>query len=198
MPAWESPAIWRPEHSPSAVIVVSPPDAFAAARTVHVDDVPTLASVIAADGRHVLLGDPDGPHQLWLVDNSFVQGAGFVIPFDDDFPARLHGVQRLHRLLTGRRAGPLLCSLQLTQRQRMRLTLQVRALDGLADGASRREIAAVLLDAQARDIPAIEWTNTALRKRINRIIIRAKAMMNGGYLMLLRGDAERAKRFRRR
>ena len=66
------------------------------------------------------------------------------------------------------------------------------------DGASRREIAAVLLDPQARDIPAIEWTNAALRKRINRIIARATLMTNGGYLALLRGDAKRARRFRRR
>lgn len=77
----------------------------------------------------------------------------------------------------------------------MRFTLQLRALDGERDGTSRREIAAVLLDPEARDIPAIEWTNAALR--INRIIARAKIMMNGGYLALLRGDASRAQRFRR-
>jgi hypothetical protein len=77
------------------------------------------------------------------------------------------------------------------------LALQLRALDGLADGASRREIAAVLLDVQAREIPAVEWTNTALRKRLSRIITRARAMAKDGYLALLRGDFERAQRFRK-
>ena len=71
-------------------------------------------------------------------------------------------------------------------------------LDGVDDGVSRREIAAVLLDPQARDIPAIEWTNAALRKRINRVIARATLITKGGYLTLLRGDAGRAERFRRR
>ena len=37
-----------------------------------------------------------------------------------------------------------------------------------------------------------------LRKRINRIIARATMMVNGGYLALLRGDAERARRFHSR
>jgi hypothetical protein len=189
------PSIWRPEHSPSAVIVAPAPEPFAAAHAVHVDDATPLASVTTADGLHVLLADPDGPHQLWLTGGATIHGASFVIPFDDNFAARLHGVQRFRRRLAGRRAGPLLRGLQLTHRQRSWLTLQLRALDGLADGASRREIAAVLLDAKARDIPAVEWTNTALRKRINRIIMRARATMNGGYLALLRGDADRARRF---
>lgn len=77
------------------------------------------------------------------------------------------------------------------------MTLQLRAFDGVADGVSRREIAAILLDPHALDIPAIEWKNAALRKRINRIIVRATLMVNGGYLALLRGEADRAKRFRR-
>lgn len=89
-------------------------------------------------------------------------------------------------------------SLQLTILHRTRLTLQLRALDGHFDGASRREIAAILLDPEARGLSAIEWKSTALRKRINRIITHAKNMMNGGYLTLLRGDAGRAKRFRQR
>ena len=82
--------------------------------------------------------------------------------------------------------------------QRARLVLFVRALDGKHEGTSHREIAAVLLDRRARDIPAIEWTNAPLRKRINRIIAGAKVMRKDGYLKLLRGDVERAGRFRRR
>ena len=66
------------------------------------------------------------------------------------------------------------------------------------EGASRREIAAVLLDSSARTIPAIEWKNAALRKKVNRVVASAIALMNGGYLTLLRGDPARAKRFRRR
>lgn len=120
-----------------------------------------------------------------------------MLPNDRDFAVRLHAIERFRRSLTGRRSGPLPCSLQLSHQQRTRLTLQLQSLDGLEDGVSRREIAAILLDPEARDIPAIEWKNAALRKRINRIIARARFMMNGGYLALLRGDAGRAMRFRK-
>lgn len=79
----------------------------------------------------------------------------------------------------------------------MRLTLLLRTLDGQREGVSRREMAAVLLDPQARDLRAIEWKNAALRKRINRMLASAQRMVDGGYLALLRGEADRAKRFRR-
>jgi hypothetical protein len=95
-------------------------------------------------------------------------------------------------------APGLRCAACNCRRFNVRLALQLRALDGEQAGASRREIAAVLLDPSARTIPAIEWKNAALRKKVNRIVASAIALMNGGYLTLLRGDPARAKRFRRR
>ena len=157
-----------------------------------------MASVDTDDGRHLLIDDPDGRHRLWLVDGFPMHGNAFLLPFDGDFGARLHSLQRLHRRLAGKCAGPPLRSLQLSPLQRARLSLQVRALDGEQAGASRREIASVLLDPSARTIPAIEWKNAALRKKVNRIVASAIALMNGGYLTLLRGDPARAKRFRHR
>ena len=160
--------------------------------------MPVVASIDTDDGRHVLIDDPDGRHRLWIVGGVPTNGSAFLLPFDADFGARLHSLQRLHRRLTGKRAGPPLPSLQLSPLQRARLVLLVRALDGEQEGASRREIAAVLLDADARHIPAIEWKNAALRKKVNRVVASSLALMNGGYLTLLRGDPARAKRFRRR
>lgn len=178
---------------------MSPAPAPFAAKAILFDDLlPILASVTTSDGRHILLADAEGYHQVWLVGGRNPHGSSFVIPRDDDRATRMHAVHRLERRLAGARSGPLLRSLQLSLHQRSQFTLQLRALDGVEDGASRREVAAVLLDPQTRDIPAIEWTNAALRKRINRIIARAMLMTKGGYLALLRGDAGRAKRFRRR
>lgn len=194
-----SPAIWRPEYLPSAIVVAPAPEPFAAAPFIRLDDLsPILVSVTVNDGLHVLLGDPEGSHQLWFVGGDAERAGSFVIPRGGDFAARKHAVERLERRLAGQRAGPPIRSQQLSQHQRKHLTLQLRALDGLADHASRREIATVLLDPDARDIPAIEWKATALRKRINRIIAGATMMVNGGYLTLLRGDAERAQRFHSR
>jgi hypothetical protein len=55
-----------------------------------------------------------------------------------------------------------------------------------------------LLDGEARHIPAIEWKNAPLRKKVNRVVAASVALMNGGYLTLLRGDPARGRRFRRR
>ncbi|WP_428564273.1 DUF2285 domain-containing protein [Pseudolabrys sp.] len=174
------------------------PADFSAARIIDPDELsPVAVSADADGGRHLVLDDPDGAHRLCLV-GDHRQGSAFLIPFDENFGARIHGLQRLHRRLSGRRAGPLLRSLRLSAAQRSRLTLLIRALDGEQEGATRREIAAVLLDDEARHIPAIEWKNAPLRKKINRIVAKALALMNGGYLALLRGDPGRAKRFRRR
>ena len=85
----------------------------------------------------------------------------------------------------------------MTLPQRAQLALQVRAHDADREGTSRREIAAVLLDPSARDIPAVEWKNAALRKKVNRILAKSLALVNGGYLKLLRRDSARAKRFQR-
>jgi hypothetical protein len=191
--------LWRPEHSPATVIVARAPEDFTAARSIDPDRQElVIQHADTENGRHVLLDDPEGRHRIWLVENVHARaGSAFLVPFDDDFGARLHSLQRLHRRLIGKRAGPPLRSLQLSPTQRARLTLLVRALDGEQEGVSRREIAAVLLDAEARHIPAIEWKNAALRKRVNRVVASSVALMSGGYLALLRGDPTRAQRFRR-
>lgn len=106
-------------------------------------------------------------------------------------------MRRLHKHLADKPSGPRLRSLRLSTKQRTRLTLLVRALDGHQSGATRRDIATVLLDPQTQRIPAIEWKSAPLRKRINRVVSRALGLMDGGYLTLLRGDPARATRFHR-
>ena len=180
-------------------MVTAAPSEFGACYSIDFDGLsPLLMTVETRDGQHVLINDPAGRHRLWFVGEIPRRGSAFLIPFDKDFNARLHGLQRLHRHLNGRRAGSRLRSQQLSVAQRTRLTLLLRALDGEREGASRRELAAVLLDEEARDIPAIEWKNSSLRKRINRAVAAATALMNGGYFTLLRGDSARVERLRRR
>lgn len=192
------PALWRPEHSPAVVVIAQATEDFPSAHAIDLDALfPFARSIETDDGRYVLIDDPEGCHRIRIPGGLQKHGVMVLLPLDEDFGARLHSLQRLQRRLAGKRAGPPLCSLQLSPSQRARLVLQLRALDGEQGGASRREIAAVLLDSQAQHIPAIEWKNAALRKRINRIVASSVALMNGGYLKLLRGDPLRAQRFRR-
>lgn len=124
-------------------------------------------------------------------------GVMFLLLFDEDFGARLHSLaaSAATHCRQGRRAS--VAQLATFAEPAFGLVLQLRALDGEQGGASRREIAAVLLDGQAHHIPAIEWKNAPLRKRINRIVASSVALMNGGYLKLAGGDPLRARWFRR-
>ena len=179
------------------MIVAPSPEGFSTAQPIEIAKLESVRlSVDGDDGRHILLDDPDGDIRLFFAGDGSKQGSVFVIPHDDHFGARVHSVNRFRRHLAGQRAGPPLPSAQLSIAQRTSLALQVRALDGVSAKASRREIAAVLLDPEARNIPAIEWKNSALRKQINRLIAGAVALRNGRYLDLLHGDTTRGKRFR--
>lgn len=179
------------------LIAVTPED-FAFAHPINLDRIaPVLVQADTDGGRHLVFDDPDGRHRVSILDARHENRGAFLIPFDRDASVRLHATQRLYRRLSGQRAGPPLRSMQLSPSQRMRLALQIRALDAVGDGATRREIAAVLLDPDARTIPAIEWKTSALRKRVNRLITAAQAHMNGGYLTLLRADSRRSARFGR-
>ena len=71
-------------------------------------------------------------------------------------------------------------------RRRHLLTL-LQVLDGHRAGATRRELAAALIDDDVRDYSAAEWADSRERKRINRWIAEAVELRDGGYIRLLRG-----------
>ena len=181
-------------------MVTAGPSDFDGGYSIGFDGLsPVLMSVETRDGRHVLLNDPTGRHRLWFVGGFGRRGRAFLIPFDDDFSARL--AQRPASAPSfDRRDSPdrnfAVSGFPLGNA--LDFTFLLRVLDGEQEGMTRRELAAVLLDEEARDIPAVEWKNSPLRKRINRAVTAATALMNGGYLALLRGEAERAERFQRR
>jgi len=181
------------------VIVTTAPADYPGAKSIDLDRLGPLQSrVETPHGEYVQAQDASEVRRLLRMNESAQTANAFLIPFDENFGARLRSVQRLHQRLTANSSTTLPSGSQLSRTQRARLVLFVRALDGEQEGTSHREIAAVLLDRTAREIPAIEWTNAPLRKRINRVIAGAKVMRKDGYLKLLRGDVERAGRFRRR
>jgi hypothetical protein len=145
-----------------------------------------LADRRGADGRHIILADPEGDHRLWLADPDSAQPLAVVLPLDGDFRLRLEGALRFHRHLSGERAGPPPRRLDLTPMRRQRLIL-MRAFDGHLAGASYREIAAVLLDPAIRAMTARDWKVSAPHSRVYRLVKDAFALVNGGYLRLFLG-----------
>ena len=111
-----------------------------------------------------------------------------VIPLDGDFRLRVEGMERFHRLLMGQPAGPRPRRLDLTELQRLRLTLMLRAAIGRRAGASYREIGAVLFDPKIADMPARDWKQCADHSRLFRLIKDAWFFIDGGYRKLLRGE----------
>lgn len=170
-----------------AVLLAPVPKEFGAVRVADLAAEHPQRTHDCLDGRHILLDDPAGPHQLWCFETDAQQRLGVLIPLDADFRLRLEAVRRLHRRLIGLSAGPLPRGWRLTAMQRRRFVLMLRALDGHLEGASYREIARVLLDAGAARWPASAWKSSAARSQVIRLVTEGKAIMNGGYLRLLRG-----------
>ena len=77
--------------------------------------------------------------------------------------------------------------LQLTSLQRSRLIQLLLAHDVQELGGGPREIATEALGSLQATLPSVEWKDSAARRHANRLIRDARALVNGGYLRLLRG-----------
>ncbi|WP_442793007.1 DUF2285 domain-containing protein [Rhizobium sp. SL86] len=110
-----------------------------------------------------------------------------MLPMDPDLELRLHSLRRMHRWLTHKQAGPAMRQQQISVFHRHRFILMLRILDGLRDGASRREIASVLFGRDFRTISAVDWQNTSARRHLARLIAEGRDYVGGGYRRILRG-----------
>lgn len=137
---------------------------------------------------HAILKEEAGNHRLWLRAGVGPFRAAIIIPLDEYVLLRVHSLLRLHRRLTGRAAGPLPRWQRVSAYELYRMALMLRAWDGVAAGASRREIASVLFDRNLTTLRAIDWQNAPERRRLARILKAARQRIDGGYLRLLRGE----------
>jgi hypothetical protein len=181
--------VWRPELIPTTVILTAAPSEFSCSRnTLCLHGQGIRFDQTTAGSRHIVLAEPEGDHRICLVDVHRKEGAlAALIPMGGDVPVRLEATQRLQRRLCGRPAGPPPRAWRLTQQQRTRLTLMLKALDARRSGWSYRRIAVDLLDPEAAALPATIWTMSPVRARATRLVVRAFETTNGGYLRLLRG-----------
>jgi len=179
--------IWRPELTAVTVILDTAPEGYDDAKAV---DPLTLGALLAdqagIDGRHVVVADTNGEHRLWLRDPTPGQPLAAIIPLDKDFVTRIASLLRFHRLVAGKRTGPLPRGWPLTAYRMARLELMLRALDLRLGGATYREIAIALGKDEAARLSATEWKGSGVRSFVYRLVRDATAMMNGDYRKLLR------------
>jgi hypothetical protein len=181
-----APVIWRPELVPHSVILAPAPASFEdARRLVSADLAGQLIAYDGRDGRHVILQDLQGAHQLWLRDVQAGVGMAAIIPLDESVLLRVAGLLRLQRRLAGKLPGPVPRGWDLTARLRQRLILMVRALDGYQAQASYREIALALYGTAV--LARYPWKTSSVRGQTIRLVKDAVVTMEGGYRKLLRG-----------
>lgn len=173
------------------LIVTAVPEGFAACSLPH----PRLRSAhveATEDGLHAFLSDGRDDHHLWYPQGDQLDGASVLIPLDGHVPWRVKNVLRLYRRLQGQPAGPWPREQKLSRFQLHRAALMLRAFDGVASGASWRQVAGVLLNRDVERLRALDWKNAPERRRLGRILKNAHETIEGGYLRLL------APRIRRR
>jgi hypothetical protein len=169
------------------VILDAAPEGYDGAKAV---DPLTLGALLAdragIDGRHVVVADAAGEHRLWLRDPTPGRPLAAIVPLDKDFVTRIASLLRFHRLIAGRRTGPLPRGWPLTAIRAFRLELMLRALDLRLAGATYREIAIALGREEAAHLSASDFKNSDSRSFAYRLVRDATAMMKGGYRKLLR------------
>jgi hypothetical protein len=171
-----------PRVDPATVVVAPAQKIFAEAGSIS-RLTPVLRRA-AIEGEYWLLNHGGDPLAAVLIDAARADTpAAVIIPLDGDFVTRAEAAARVWRLASGR---PRRRSFDhLTQIQRRRLTLALRALDGHLAGATYREIARVLFGT-TRIPSGPSWKTHDLRDRTIRLVRMGLRLMQGRYLDLLR------------
>ena len=110
-----------------------------------------------------------------------------MLPMDGGFELRLDIALRFFRRLRGQGVALLPRALQLTALQRARLIQLLLAHNVQEVGGGPREVAVEVIGSLQAVLPSIEWKNSVARRHANRLIHNSLALVNGGYLRLLRG-----------
>lgn len=186
----EARIIWHASLDPGTLSVVAvaadrgDPDALTVA-----DLAPWLTVMHGDNGmEHAVLSDGWHHIRIDIVEGSLAAGAPVVLHY------RLSGIATaedkilpLRRFLHLCRHHRFASSLFPRDSQAERQLLMLRVHDGLAAGASQREIAVALYgpDQVGR---GWEGSSDAIRSRIRRLVAEARAMAKGGYRRLLLRD----------
>jgi hypothetical protein len=134
-----------------------------------------------------MIGDGSGDLHIWLPDADAAPPLAVIVPPDSVAELRLDVASRFVRRLQDHRTELLPRALQLTAQQRARLIQLLHAHDVHEAGGGPRDVSAEVAGSKQAGLPAIEWKDSAARRLANRLIQDALALVDGGYLRLLRG-----------
>ena len=153
-----------------------------------------MAERVARDGKHLVVAGGADLHRILLRADRIDGPLAAVVPFDAMTGLRLQAVAALDSWLSGaaRAKAP---ALYPTRYQAGRLALLLAIFDLRADDphVSSHAIARRLIYPRMSVGRGAEWKASAERRRTQRLIREAEALVSGGYLALLAGRLGRQK-----
>lgn len=188
LPVGPAPAIWLPELSPGTLILETAPAGFEELTSL---DPAQLGSVVADDaddeGRELVVVDGSGELHVRVSGHQLGTRPAILLPPDSSFELRLDVALRFVRRLRGQRVKLLPAALRLTPQQKHRLVRLLHAFDVHELGGGPRDVAAIILRSEHARFPSVEWKDSHARRAANRLIHDSIALVERGYLKLLRG-----------
>ena len=188
LPVGPAPVTWLPELSPATLILETAPGGFDQLTSL---DPARLGSVVADDtddeGRELVVVDGSGELHVRLPSDQTGTRSAIMLPPDISFELRLDVALRFVRRLRGQRVKLLPSALRLTPQQKRRLVQLLHAFDVHELGGGPREVAEIILCSEHARLPSVEWKDSHARRTANRLIHDSIALVERGYLKLLRG-----------
>jgi hypothetical protein len=188
IPVGSEPVTWLPELSPGTLLLDAAPSGFA---PVALD--PSQLGTIVADrtddeGREVVIVDGSGELHIRLCSDLAIRRPMILLPLGAaSVDLRLDVASRLIRRLGGQTIGLLPRALRLTTQRKRRLVQLLHTFDIHEEGGSPRDIAEQVLRSAQAQLPSVEWKDSHARRAANRLIHDSIALVERGYLKLLRG-----------
>lgn len=180
--------MWLPEAAPGVLILQTAPAGFDALTSFDLNAVgQPLADHSDADGRELVITDGSGELHVRLQDEQGARRPAVLLPLDSLFELRFDVALRFARRLAGQPVGLLPAALRLTPFQKSRLIQLLHAFDVHDAGGGPRDVAAEVLSSEHARLPSVEWKDSHARRKANRLIHDSIALVERGYLKLLRG-----------
>ncbi len=170
------------------MIIDAAPDGFAVLRPINLHNAfSVMAERALGEARVLVVADASGQVQLEMKSSLAAVRPAVILPLDAAYDLRVDVASRFARRLAGARVQLLPTALRLTTLQRRRLIELLHAFDIHGAGGGPRDVAAEVLGSDHANLPSIEWKDSHARRKANRLISEAVALVDRGYLKLLRG-----------
>jgi hypothetical protein len=180
--------MWLPEVSPATLILEPAPSGFDIATSFDPNGFgQPLVERADADGRELVIVDASGELHIRLDGEQAARRPAVLLPLDSMFDLRLDVALRFVRRLGGQGVNFLPAALRLTSFQKRRLIQLLHAFDVQDAGGGPRDVAAEVLSSDHAQLPSVEWKDSHARRKANRLIHDSIALVERGYLRLLRG-----------